>query len=169
MPRARSRRWGDKYRFDSKISSACVTTLTQAVFVEPPAFHNHGEVLALLLKHAEAFEGIAVHNEQIGEGAGFQTSKLANLAHDLGSDQRGGADDLDRLLHLRPDSELAGLLALQLPKRSLRRRSIVRTPALARVPRLARDAGTGQSAVLTARPAGRSPPTIVSAHVGGNT
>ena len=38
-----------------------------------------------------------------------------------------------------------------------------------RVPRLARDAGAGQSAVLTARPAGRSPPTIVSAHVGGNT
>jgi hypothetical protein len=49
--------------------------------VEPPAFHNYGEVLALLLKHAEAFEGVATHNEQIGEGAGLQTSKLANLAH----------------------------------------------------------------------------------------
>src|SRR5262245_4850758 len=90
--------------------------LVQPVLMKASALHDGGEILALLLQHAEIAQRIALDDQKVGEGAGLETAELAHLAHDLGADQGGGADDLDRLLHLRTDDKLARLLALQLPQ-----------------------------------------------------
>src|SRR5262249_18467130 len=91
-------------------------TLLQPVLVEAPALHDDAEIFALLLQNAEVLERVAVDDEEIGKGTGLEAAELAHLAHDLRPDQRGGADDLDRPLHLRADDELARLLGLQLPQ-----------------------------------------------------
>src|SRR5437870_5046463 len=86
----------------------------QPVFVEASALHDHGEMLTLLLQDAQILEWIAVDDQEVRESAGLEAAELAHLAYDLGSNQRGSADNLDRLLHLGADEELARLLALQL-------------------------------------------------------
>src|SRR6185295_586219 len=91
-------------------------SLVQPVLMKASALHDGGQKLALLLQDAQIAQRTALDDQEIGEGASLEAAELAHLADDLGADQGGGPDDLDRLLHLRTDDKLAGLLALQLPQ-----------------------------------------------------
>jgi len=71
-------------------------------------------VLALAGQDAQVTERIAVHDEQVGERAGRDDPELALAPEQLGADDRGRADDLDRRQHLRADEELARLIGLEL-------------------------------------------------------
>jgi len=83
-------------------------------FVEAPGLHDDGEMLALIREQCKVLQGIAVDNQEIGEGAGGERADLAFEPQDLRGDGRCRADDLDRGHHLAPERELAALVPMQL-------------------------------------------------------
>src|SRR3954464_8189218 len=81
--------------------------------METAALHDHAEVTALVLKHREVLQRIAVDQDEVGEGAGLERPELAFLAQHLGPDRRRRADDLDWRNRLPAQHELAALINLE--------------------------------------------------------
>src|SRR6185295_6919293 len=76
--------------------------------------HDDRQVLALTGQQFELPDRIAVDDQEVGERAGLHHSEPAGHAHDLGTDDRGLPDDLDRRKNLAAQQELAALIDLQL-------------------------------------------------------
>src|SRR5687768_687692 len=87
---------------------------SQRVLVEPTPLHDRRDARTVVLEHAEITGGIAIDDQKVGECSGDDLAELAGLTHDLGVDERGRADDLDRAHDLRPDEEFATVVVLQL-------------------------------------------------------
>ena len=86
----------------------------QPALVEFAGLHDDGEMLALILEQRKVLQGVAIDDQQIGEGARSQRSDLALQPQDLRGDDRCRADDLDGRYHFAPQRELAALVPVQL-------------------------------------------------------
>src|SRR5262245_31107954 len=73
----------------SSASGARVTSRrAEGVLVEPPGLQDDRQVSSLVLEHGHVGQRIAVHDQQVGQGARGNDAQLADATEDLGAHHR---------------------------------------------------------------------------------